>query len=315
MNQNNQNPSSTIFIGSLSLETTERDLKRYFGTFGKILRAKLIVDIESGKSKQCALLFCSSAQVARSILAEPVHIINGRQIRLDAAADDKKSTKCSVDSTLFVGNLKKSTTEDTVRNYFQSFGEVIGLKLFAMTETSKTLNAVVNFGTKEAAELVMSRPNKHKLEGRHMRCSRYKSKDHRSQEKDDDVKVDQLQESSYEIDSSPKQSSPVAGSSHQYFFPTSTIGTTHSFYGAASAYKGLQSDQYSYYCAGNSGFDTQETYSHESSYPQNPYWAESSLDSDPHWSENDGQFVLAVELEVDPLFHTFCGNSLASDQR
>lgn len=42
---------TTLFVGSLSPNTTEADLKAYFSTYGKIIRAKLIVDLETQKSK------------------------------------------------------------------------------------------------------------------------------------------------------------------------------------------------------------------------------------------------------------------------
>ncbi len=169
--------SSTLFIGSLPHEVSETELRSYFTRFGRILRAKLIVDLETQISKQCALLFCGSKKIAEKILSSGPHEFHGRYVRMNFAEENKKGTKCFVENTLFIGNIKLKTKEYQLRSYFERFGQLISLKVFSVSPQSQTNNAIINFKDHSSIQEIFTRPNSHKVDGRTLRCSRYQPKD------------------------------------------------------------------------------------------------------------------------------------------
>lgn len=320
----------TIFVGSLSSSTTERELKRYFSSFGKVTRAKLILDIENGKSKQCALIFVESLDTVNSILACSDHFIDGRLVRVDIANDDRKHTKCFVENTLFIGNIKLQTTEASVRSYFENIGKVIGLKIFKLSENAKSLNAIINFGSNEPVAKIMSRPNKHKLDGRHLRCSFYKpklTKDAFSitdlQESMNGDGDDTLNEVAHQESESYLASSRMDGSNRSMKSP-SMFGNFDNRYQDAIAYNDLphHPNFHQGYNRSHASFQhyqyrppviTDFTNLEAGSCQPQPINGSYQPWKDKKWRSHD-LFVLAVELETDPLFLTFC-SSLASDQR
>ena len=319
MNEQREPLSPTLFVGSLSPDTTERDLKRYFSGFGKILRAKLIVDIESGISKQCALIFCQSTAVASCILDMPRHVLDGRQIRIDPAADDRRSTKCLVGCSLFIGNFKKSTTEEMIRCFFQTFGEIIGVKVFTLNNSAKSLNAVVNFKSKASVDEIMTRPNKHKLDGRHLRCSYYKAKDDRSSQMDFDGIFEHNDclhvPEDHGLDYYEQEKMPVSGSS-KTLNPYSMVGREYSSYESTGAYRDTHPFKYDFYSECDQTIQNRDEYQKTALYYQaGTPWGKSCHYPADRRSMANCHYVLAVELEADPLFDTFCNKYLDSDQR
>ena len=121
------NGKATLFVGSLPPSTTPSELETLFSEFGMV-KAKVIFDHGSMRSKQCALLFCPSVRVAQDII-ESSHILDGRELRVDWADAEKKGVK-EVSHTLFVGNLLMNVQESDILSYFNRFGLVTRIKLF-----------------------------------------------------------------------------------------------------------------------------------------------------------------------------------------
>ena len=186
----------TLFVGSLSEFTSEAGLKEYFETFGKIVRAKLITDSKS-LSKQCALIFCKDEKTCRKVLKKAAHWIDGKQVRITQADDSKKSTKCFVENTLFIGNIHYHSTETDLWNYFGFFGDIISLKVFTIAKDAQTLNCIINFRSRTTIDAIMSTPNKHKIRGRRLRCSLYKKPKSSEDESPEQPEMSQHQEGDY----------------------------------------------------------------------------------------------------------------------
>ena len=121
------NGKATLFVGSLPPSTSPSELESLFSGFGMV-KAKVIFDYGSMRSKQCALLFCPSVKVAKDII-DNTHMLDGRELRVDWADADKKGVK-EVSHTLFVGNLLMNVQEADVQGYFNRFGTIIRIKLF-----------------------------------------------------------------------------------------------------------------------------------------------------------------------------------------
>ena len=81
---------SKIYVGSLSYDVTSDDLESFFGQYGEIQEAKLIMDRETGRSKGFAFITFVDQQSAQDSLAADGTELQGRKIRVNIARDDNR---------------------------------------------------------------------------------------------------------------------------------------------------------------------------------------------------------------------------------
>ena len=125
---NNSEPlscvSHALFLGSLRPETSSEDITSYFSRFGSIIRAKVIFDVVTLKSKKCGILFCANLDTKEEILRHEEHFVLGKKIRVSQADSEKKGTKKVHTSTLYV-SVPDSTSAvhlDSILRHFSQFG-------------------------------------------------------------------------------------------------------------------------------------------------------------------------------------------------
>lgn len=81
--------SRTAFVGNLSFSATEEELKQLFSTAGPVVKARIGVDRETGKSRGFAFVeFASDEACASAIERLNGHEMGGRRLRVNDA-DDK----------------------------------------------------------------------------------------------------------------------------------------------------------------------------------------------------------------------------------
>lgn len=190
---------ATLFVGSLPASTTPEELEALFAVYGKI-KAKLIFDYESMRSKQCALLFCPNTTVAERIRSS-AHYLDGRELRVDWADAHRKGIK-EVAHTLFVGNLPINATESTIAHYFSRFGVVTRVKLFRNQSTAnQSQNAFLRFEDEEPIKIVLGNRRGHKFCGRDLIVAPFKPNNKafklNSSDNDDDELVYQFRPNEY----------------------------------------------------------------------------------------------------------------------
>lgn len=77
-----------------------------------------------------------------------------------------------MNNRLYVGNLSFSTTEETIRNTFAEFGEVVEAKLMIERETGRSRGfAFVELATADAAKAAIEQMNGAVLDGRSLRVN------------------------------------------------------------------------------------------------------------------------------------------------
>ncbi|HEU5059225.1 MAG TPA: RNA-binding protein [Kofleriaceae bacterium] len=77
-----------------------------------------------------------------------------------------------MNNRLYVGNLSFSTTEETIRNTFAEFGEVVEAKLMIERETGRSRGfAFVQMATAEGAKAAIEQMNGALLDGRPLRVN------------------------------------------------------------------------------------------------------------------------------------------------
>jgi len=110
-----------LFIGGLSWETTEKDLREYFSKFGNIESLTLKMDPATGRSRGFAFIVFSDVATLDKVIAAGEHVINGKKV-------DPKKAKAR-HGKIFVGGLTQEISDDDIKTYFQQFGNVVEVEM------------------------------------------------------------------------------------------------------------------------------------------------------------------------------------------
>ena len=60
--------SNKLYVGNLSYQTSEEDLKNKFGEFGNVSSVKIIMDRDTGRSKGFGFIEMSSSEEAQTCI-------------------------------------------------------------------------------------------------------------------------------------------------------------------------------------------------------------------------------------------------------
>uniref|UniRef100_A0A0D9VZI1 RRM domain-containing protein n=1 Tax=Leersia perrieri TaxID=77586 RepID=A0A0D9VZI1_9ORYZ len=138
-----------LFVASLPWKTREGDLRGHFARYGEVVHARVVLDLESGRSRGFGFVEFADAAATGRALAEaemPNHVFLGRKVDVKRAERRllHKQTEQSLDlhnsnhdkndisnkkqfisqKKLFVGGLHESITEKEFVSYFEKFGEI-----------------------------------------------------------------------------------------------------------------------------------------------------------------------------------------------
>ena len=81
---------SKIYVGNLSYNTTEDELRDFFAQYGNIEDIKLIIDFNTGRSKGFAFITYGSNQDSENALAANGVDVGGRKLKVNIARDDNR---------------------------------------------------------------------------------------------------------------------------------------------------------------------------------------------------------------------------------
>jgi len=82
-----------IYVGNLSYDTTEDDLRDYFSQFGNIEAIKLIIDFATGRSKGFGFISYTSNQDCENAVATANGVeLSGRKLKVNIARDDNRTS-------------------------------------------------------------------------------------------------------------------------------------------------------------------------------------------------------------------------------
>lgn len=110
-----------LFIGGLSWETTDNDLKEYFTKFGEIESVNVKTDPNTGRSRGFAFVIFKAAEGVEQVLAIPEHTIGKKKV-------EAKKAKAR-QGKVFVGGLPSDVPEDQIREHFGKFGKIAELEM------------------------------------------------------------------------------------------------------------------------------------------------------------------------------------------
>merc|ERR1719154_902516 len=110
-----------LFVGGLSWDTQEKELKEYFTTYGAIESIIVKTDPTTGRSRGFAYLLFDSAETIDKITEVKEHTINGKKV-------DPKKAKAR-HGKIFVGGLKPELSDDDIKNFFSTYGKIIEVQM------------------------------------------------------------------------------------------------------------------------------------------------------------------------------------------
>ena len=171
----------SIFVGRLSWSVDNDRLAQEFASCGEVVSATVQMDRNTGKSRGFGYVHFATADAVENALAMNGTEIDGRAVNIDRSTQvdrsqaREKRAKAFGDSTsppsstLFVGNLSFSVTEDAVWAFFNDYG-VKSVRLPTDRETGRPKGfGYVEFEDVDGAKKAFEASNGAEIEGRAIR--------------------------------------------------------------------------------------------------------------------------------------------------
>ncbi|KAL6427722.1 hypothetical protein ACFW04_008876 [Cataglyphis niger] len=110
-----------LFVGGLSWETTDKELREHFSTYGDIESINVKTDPNTGRSRGFAFIVFAKAESLDKIMAAGDHVINNKKV-------DPKKAKAR-HGKIFVGGLSTELSDDDIKNFFSQFGTIVEVEM------------------------------------------------------------------------------------------------------------------------------------------------------------------------------------------
>jgi RNA recognition motif-containing protein len=126
-------PAYEVFVGNLSWNAAEADLRQQFASCGNIVRVKVLTSPD-GRSKGAAFVgFDSAAGVDAALRLAGAEFL-GRQLKVSKAGDkparrDQAPAARPDNNVVFVGNVSYQCTEEDLRAFFAGCGPIKSVRL------------------------------------------------------------------------------------------------------------------------------------------------------------------------------------------
>lgn len=153
-----------LFVGGLTWDTTQEDLREYFSSFGNVLDCSIKQDPSTGRSRGFAFLIFDSKDIVERILSQNDHFVKGRRVDPKPAHRRSNTTNNQMNNInnnisslsslygvgpssvisypntamsmganlspysnnrkVFIGGLDPSFPDSQLREYFSKFGQI-----------------------------------------------------------------------------------------------------------------------------------------------------------------------------------------------
>jgi len=110
-----------LFVGGLSWETTEKELREHFGQYGDIESINVKTDPQTGRSRGFAFIVYTSPEAIEKVTAVPEHVINNKKV-------DPKKAKAR-HGKIFVGGLTSEISDEEIKTFFGQFGNIVEVEM------------------------------------------------------------------------------------------------------------------------------------------------------------------------------------------
>ncbi|XP_058057231.1 RNA-binding protein squid-like [Anopheles bellator] len=110
-----------LFVGGLSWETSDLELKKHFSTYGEIENVNVKTDPNTGRSRGFAFIVYKSADAIEKVISAGDHIINNKKV-------DPKKAKARY-GKIFVGGLTTDISDEEIKTFFGQFGNIVEVEM------------------------------------------------------------------------------------------------------------------------------------------------------------------------------------------
>lgn len=151
----NSDDERKIFIGGLSWESTEKDLREHFGKYGEVESVNVKTDPNSGRSRGFAFLVFTEVAAVDKALAAGDHIVNGKKV------DPKKAKARHGHGKIFVGGIKPELSDEDITKFFGQFGTIIEVEMpFDKVKNQRKGFCFITFEEEGVAKDLVKTPKK-----------------------------------------------------------------------------------------------------------------------------------------------------------
>lgn len=129
-----------LFIGGLDYRTTDEGLKAHFEKWGNIVDVVVMKDPKTKRSRGFGFITYSQSYMIDNAQNARPHKIDGRTVEPKRAVPRQDIDNPNAGATvkkLFVGGLRDDHDEECLREYFKSYGNILGINIVSDKETGK----------------------------------------------------------------------------------------------------------------------------------------------------------------------------------
>jgi len=173
-----------LFLGGLDYATTEDGLRGHFDKYGKLVDVVVMRFPDTKRSRGFGFITFSAAAEADAAFEERPHNIDGATIETKRATPREEMNKdgghggsSETHRKLFIGGLNYSTTDETLKEYFSKFGELVDCVVMKFRDTKRSRGfGFVTYSTVEQVDECQShRP--HSIDGTKVETKRATPRD------------------------------------------------------------------------------------------------------------------------------------------
>ncbi|XP_065372104.1 RNA-binding protein squid isoform X4 [Calliphora vicina] len=153
-----------LFVGGLSWETSEKELREHFSKFGEIESINVKTDPQTGRSRGFAFIVFTQTDAIDKVNDAGEHVINNKKV-------DPKKAKAR-HGKIFVGGLTTEISDDEIKTYFSQFGNIVDVEMpFDKQKSQRKGFCFITFDSEQVVTELLKTP-KQKISGKEVDVKR-----------------------------------------------------------------------------------------------------------------------------------------------
>lgn len=174
-----------LYVGNIPRTLTNDDLHKIVQEHASVDKTEVMYDKYSGRSRRFAFVTMKTVEDANAAIEKLNGTeIGGRQVKVNLTEKPLASLDSALVQTeesefidspykVYVGNLAKTVTTDTLKDFFAEKGKVLSAKVSRVPGTSKSGGfGFVTFSSEDDVEAAISSLNNEVLEGQKIRVNK-----------------------------------------------------------------------------------------------------------------------------------------------